>query len=115
MASKYDNAPTLLLNQKEVVTLSLYIVYSQGSAQDLSSATDLQLTVKSLKTNSTYDITIAFSSFDLTNAATGTITCPLTATNTDLQGEYWALLKITFSATNIKKGYFKIFFDPSEE
>jgi len=115
MALKHDTAPKLLINQKEVITLSLNIVDAQGVVQDLSSATDLQLTVKALKTSSTYDITIAFASFDTTNAATGIITCPLTATNTDLQGEYWALLKITFSATNIKKGYFKIFFDSSEE
>jgi len=114
MATKYDNAPTAYIIQKEYLTLNLHLKNSQGGNVDLTGST-LQLTVKSAKDTTTYTITVEDSSFDKALEANGKVSCPLTSTNLDIQGEYWALLKITFSAANVKKGYFKIFVDPSEE
>lgn len=114
MSTRYDDAPIIYLMQKEYSTLTLTIKDSQGVVVPLTGAT-LQLTIKDAKTDTAYDITVLDASFDKTQEANGVISCPLTSTNLDLQGEYWGLLKITFSATNIKKGYFKIFVDSSEE
>ena len=114
MVTKYDASPLIYLIQKEALTLNLTIKDSQGVAVNLSSAT-LQLTVKEAKLDTTYLITVADASFNKSLASTGKISCPITSTNLDLQGEYWALLKITFSASDIKKGYFRLFIDSSEE
>jgi len=114
MISKYDTSPIMYLIQKESLTLNLTIKDSQGLAVNLSSAT-LQLTVKEKKTDTTYLITVEDASFNKTLATTGKISCPISSTNLNIQGEYWVLLKVTFSETNIKKGYFRLFIDASEE
>jgi len=114
MTTKYDNAPVAYLIQKEYLTLTLCVKDSQGGVVDLSNAT-LQLTVKTAKTSTDYVITVEDAAFEKAQATKGIVSCPLTNTNLDLQGEYWALFKITFSDTNIKKGYFKLYVDPSEE
>lgn len=114
MSNFKTQLPVVTLIQKEYLTLRMVLKTAAGVAVDVSAAT-LQLTIKEEKDSTDYDITVADASFDKTLGATGIITCPITSTNLDITGEYYGLLKITFSATNIKKAYFRIKVEASEE
>lgn len=113
--SQYKNRlPSVTLIQKESLLISMTIRDSKMETVDVSSAT-LQLTVKPSKDDTSYSITVEDSDFDKSDGTNGVVTFPLTATDLDLSGEYWGLLKITFSTGYIKKVYFKVNVEASEE
>lgn len=93
---------TITLKQKEAKTIRFTVTDASGIV-NLSTAT-LTFGVKKNKSDAAYVILKADALFGKVLAATGIVTVPLSATDTDLdQGEYIGELKTFFSATNIDK------------
>ena len=93
---------TITLKQREAKTIR-FTVTDAGGAVDLSTAT-LTFGVKKNKSDAAYVILKLDAVFGKALAATGIVTVPLLATDTDLdQGEYIGELRTFFSATNIDK------------
>jgi hypothetical protein len=91
----------ITLKRKEAKTIR-FTVTSDGVAADVSTAT-LSFQIKSDKDGDAL-VSKADGDFDKTDAATGVVTVPLSATNLDLTpGKYYGELRTTFSASNIDK------------
>jgi hypothetical protein len=95
---------TLRIKRKEAKTLR-FTCTSSGVAVNLSAAT-MSFMVKSDKTalDAAAIISKVDADFGKTSAASGIVTLPLSASNTDFApGTYYGELKSYFSATNIDK------------
>lgn len=104
------------LIQKEVVILELTIKDKDtGAILDVSSATITLYCKDVLDDSTTYQFTIADGSIDKTQGASGIIQVPLSSTNLDWYGTKYCILKIQFSPTNVRKGYFKLELTQSPE
>ena len=96
-------ATNIDVKQKEAKTLK-FTCTLDGSATDVSGATDLHFGVKRKKSDTTYLIEKENADFNTDNAASGIVRVALSADDLDLnEGNYVAELRITFSSSNIDK------------
>ena len=91
--------------QGEAKTSTITITDESGSVIDVSTAT-LTLTVKERMSDTTALFTIADGSMDKSQAASGIVGVPFSASNLNRSGKIFAILKVEFSAANIKIGAF---------
>lgn len=96
-------ATNIDVKQKEAKTIK-FTCTLDGSATDVSSATDFHFGVKRKKTDTTYLIEKSNEDFNTDDAASGIVKVSLSASDLNLDaGNYIGELRITFSATNIDK------------
>lgn len=101
MIISVDNKNTnrFALVKGEIKRLKFTIRDENNDVVDCSSATFL-FHAKETK-GTAADLTVVNASFDVTNAATGIIYCPIDTTGLTHSTDYFAELQITFSASNI--------------
>jgi len=94
---------SIVLFRKEAVTIQFTITYkADDTAVDCSLATcSFSVKRRSTDADSSIEIQVAHASFDLTNAATGIITMPLSRTDTNLTpASYVGQLELDFGGNN---------------
>lgn len=92
----------ITIKQGEAKTIKFTVTDAAGVI-DLSSAT-LKFGVKRIKSDAAYLIEKEDAAFDKTDAATGIVKLPLSATDTNqTPGDHVGELRVTFAADNIDK------------
>jgi len=88
--------------QKEAKTIR-FTLTEDGVAVDATGAT-FKFCIKKTRSDASYTIEKEDADFDKTDIATGIVTCPLSATDTDIDaGNYFGELKTMVSGSDVDK------------
>lgn len=110
----------IALVQKEAITLK-FTIRDKKTREKITDGSLLTATcalyIKENKEDDFNDakITKSDSNFDKSFSSTGIVKVSLSSNDLDIYGNYYGLLKIIFSSTNIQKSYFKVEIEQSPE